>query len=74
MKNYYYLELYDMQDNTKIYRMYILDEEIDDVYKAKEYLRSNSMIRDTEFIAIIKKGKQTREEIISLGFEFVNIK
>ena len=42
MKNYYYLELYDMQDNTKIYRMYILDEEIDDVYKAKEYLRSNS--------------------------------
>jgi hypothetical protein len=74
MKNYYYLELYDMQDNTKIYRMYILDEEIDDVYKAKEYLRSNSMIRDTEFIAIIKKGKQTRENIISLGFEFVNIK
>ena len=54
--------------------MYILDEEIDDVYKAKEYLRSNSMIRDTEFIAIIKKGKQTREGIISLGFEFVNIK
>lgn len=74
MKNYYYLELYDMQDNTKIYRMYILDEEIDDVYKAKEYLRSNSMIRDTEFIAIIKKGKQTRDNIISLGFEFVNIK
>lgn len=74
MKNYYYLELYDMQDNTKIYRMYILDEEIDDVYKAKEYLRSNSLIRDTEFIAIIKKGKQTRENIISLGFEFVNIK
>lgn len=74
MKNYYYLELYDMQDNTKIYRMYILDEEIDDVYKAKEYLRSNSLIRDTEFIAIIKKGKQTREGIISLGFEFVNIK
>jgi hypothetical protein len=74
MKNYYYLELYDMQDNTKIYRMYILDEEIDDVYKAKEYLRSNSMIRDTEFIAIIKKGKQSRENIISLGFEFVNIK
>ena len=74
MKNYYYLELYDMQDNTKIYRVYILDEEIDDVYKAKEYLRSNSLIRDTEFIAIIKKGKQTRENIISLGFEFVNIK
>lgn len=74
MKNYYYLELYDMQDNTKIYRMYILDEEIDDVYKAKEYLRSNSMIRDTEFISIIKKGKQSRENIISLGFEFVNIK
>ena len=74
MKNYYYVELYDMEDNTKIYRMYILDEEINDVYKAKEYLRANSMIRDTEFIAIIKKGKQTRENIISLGFEFVNIK
>lgn len=74
MKNYYYVELYDMEDNTKIYRMYILDEEINDVYKAKEYLRSNSMIRDTEFIAIIKKGKQSRENIISLGFEFVNIK
>lgn len=74
MKNYYYVELYDMKDNTKIYRMYILDEEINDVYKAKEYLRANSMIRDTEFIAIIKKGKQSRENIISLGFEFVNIK
>lgn len=74
MKNYYYLELYDMQDNTKIYRMYILDEGIDDVYKAKEYLRSNNMIRETEIIAIIKKGKQTRDNIISLGFEFVNIK
>lgn len=74
MKNYYYVELYDMEDNTKIYRMYILDEEINDVYKAKEYLRTNSMIRDTEFIAIIKKGKQSRENIISLGFEFVNIK
>lgn len=74
MKNYYYVELYDMEDNTKIYRMYILDEEINDVYKAKEYLRANSMIRDTEFIAIIKKGKQSRENIISLGFEFVNIK
>lgn len=74
MKNYYYVELYDMEDNTKIYRMYILDEGIDDVYKAKEYLRANSMIRDTEFIAIIKKGKQSRENIISLGFEFVNIK
>lgn len=74
MKNYYYLELYDMQDNTKIYRMYILDEKIDDVYKAKEYLRSNNMIRETEIIAIIKKGKQSREDIISLGFEFVNVK
>lgn len=74
MKNYYYVELYDMEDNTKIYRIYILDEEINDVYKAKEYLRANSMIRDTEFIAIIKKGKQSRENIISLGFEFVNIK
>ena len=74
MKNYYYLELYDMQDNTKIYRMYILDEEIDDVYKAKEYLKANRMMRDTEFIAIIKKGKQSKENIISLGFEFVNIK
>lgn len=74
MKHYYYTELYDMQDNTKIYRMYILDEQYDDVYKAKEYLRNNKMVKDTEFIAVIKKGKQTRDGIISLGFEFVNIK